>query len=59
MGCLRKDANGCVAMQNVTVVSDAPPTIVAPAAQCFAGSPVVINLASLVTVPVGPVQYIR
>jgi hypothetical protein len=29
MGCLRKDANGCIAMQNVTVVSDAPPTIVA------------------------------
>jgi hypothetical protein len=27
-----KDANGCIAMQNVTVVSDALPTIVAPAA---------------------------
>jgi hypothetical protein len=44
MGCLRKDANGCIAMQNVTVVSDAPPTIVLQQ-QCFAGSPVVINLA--------------
>jgi hypothetical protein len=33
MGCVREDANGCIAMQNVTVVSDALPTIVAPAAQ--------------------------
>jgi hypothetical protein len=32
-----KDANGCIAMQNVTVVSDSP-TIVAPAAQCFEGT---------------------
>jgi hypothetical protein len=32
-----KDANGCIAMQNVTVVSDAQ-TIVAPAAQCFEGA---------------------
>jgi hypothetical protein len=39
-----KDANGCIAMQNVTVVSDAPPTIVAPAAQCFEG-PLTVDLS--------------
>lgn len=40
-----KDANGCVAMQNVLVVSDAAPTIVAPAAQCFEGSPLTVDLS--------------
>jgi hypothetical protein len=40
-----KDANGCIAMQNVTVVSDAPPTIVAPAAQCFEGTALTVDLS--------------
>ncbi len=44
-----KDANGCIAIQNVTVVSDAPPTIVAPAAQCFEGSPLTVDLSTLTT----------
>jgi hypothetical protein len=40
---------------DISVAFDAAPTIVAPAAQCFWCSPIVINLASLVTVlPVGP-----
>ncbi len=52
-----KDANGCIAIQNVSVVSDAAPTIVAPVAQCFVGTPIVINLAALATVPMGPEQY--
>jgi hypothetical protein len=50
-------ANGCTFKLDKVFAFDAAPTIVAPAA-CFGGSPVVINLASLVTVlPVGPVQY--
>jgi hypothetical protein len=40
-----KDANGCIAMQNVTVVSDALPTIVAPAAQCFEGTALTVDLS--------------
>jgi hypothetical protein len=39
-----KDANGCIAMQNVTVVSDALPTIV-PAAQCFEGTALTVDLS--------------
>ncbi|MFH6970007.1 T9SS type B sorting domain-containing protein [Flavobacterium petrolei] len=53
-----QDANGCTFMLDVNVAFDAAPTIVAPAAQCFVGTPIVINLASLVTVlPVGPAQF--
>ncbi len=40
-----KDANGCIAIQNVSVVSDAAPTIVAPAAQCYVGSPLTVDLS--------------
>jgi hypothetical protein len=38
-----KDANGCD--YDVTVVSDAPPTIVAPAAQCFEGTALTVDLS--------------
>lgn len=40
-----RDANGCVAMQPVTVVSNAAPTIVAPAAQCYTGTPLTVDLS--------------
>ncbi|WP_348825756.1 SprB repeat-containing protein, partial [Flavobacterium aestuarii] len=42
-----KDANGCISMQNVVITNDAPPTITAPAPQCYAGSPLTVNLGTL------------
>ncbi|MDD2675563.1 MAG: T9SS type B sorting domain-containing protein [Flavobacterium sp.] len=52
-----RDANGCVGIEPVTIVNDAAPTIVAPSAQCFVGTPIVIDLSLLSTVSVGPAQF--
>lgn len=41
------DAKGCVAMQTVTVVSNAAPTIVAPAPQCYTGTPLTTDLSPI------------
>ena len=40
-----RDANGCVGIESVTVVNNAAPTIVAPAAQCYTGTPLTVNLS--------------
>ena len=40
-----KDANGCITMNTVTIVSDALPTINPVAQQCFVGSPLNITLS--------------
>ncbi len=52
-----KDANGCIAMQNVSVVSDAAPTIVAPAAQCYVGTSLTTDLDLVTTTYNGTKSY--
>ncbi|TAF60136.1 MAG: hypothetical protein EAZ58_13395, partial [Flavobacterium sp.] len=52
-----KDANGCIAMQNVTVVSDAAPTIVAPAVQCYVGTSLTTDLDAVTTTYNGTKSY--
>nr|WP_315141126.1 T9SS type B sorting domain-containing protein [uncultured Flavobacterium sp.] len=52
-----KDANDCTFKLDVAVAFDATPTIVAPAAQCFVGTPISIDLSTLATVPMGPAQF--
>ncbi len=52
-----KDANDCTFKLDVAVAFDATPTMVAPAAQCFVGTPISIDLSTLATVPMGPAQF--
>ena len=52
-----KDTNDCTVMQTVRISLDDIPTILDPGAQCFVGAPIVIDLSSLATVPVGPAQF--
>ncbi|CAH0337479.1 hypothetical protein FVB9288_03242 [Flavobacterium sp. CECT 9288] len=48
-----RDANGCLGIVPVTIVNDAEPTIVAPAAQCYTGTPLTVDLDAVTTVYLG------
>ncbi|WP_208796468.1 T9SS type B sorting domain-containing protein [Flavobacterium fluviatile] len=44
-----KDANGCIHIENVTITNDAPPAITVPAAQCYTGANLTVDLSTLTT----------
>ncbi|MBZ4044599.1 T9SS type B sorting domain-containing protein, partial [Flavobacterium hibisci] len=53
-----RDANGCTHKVDVSITHNVEPTIVAPAAQCYTGSALTVDLDALTTVYGGSKTYI-